>query len=75
MPTTMYRLRPILEGIIAAGRQQFQQPYKQISIPPGGHQSIIIHYQYPYGVNYSTYIFNFLNLVVMPHFLLYLLSL
>jgi hypothetical protein len=32
----MFRLRPILEGIIAAGRQQFQQPYKQISIPPGG---------------------------------------
>jgi hypothetical protein len=30
------RLRPILEGIIAAGRQQFQQPYKQISIPPKG---------------------------------------
>ena len=32
----MDRLRPALEEIIAAGRQQFQQPYKQISIPPGG---------------------------------------
>ena len=35
-PVLIDRLRPILEEIIAAGRQQFQQPYKQISIPRGG---------------------------------------
>ena len=35
-PLLIDRLRPLLEEIIAAGRQQFQQPYKQISIPPGG---------------------------------------
>ena len=35
-PVLVDRLRPVLEEIIAAGRQQFQQPYKQISIPKGG---------------------------------------
>jgi len=35
-PALVERLRPVLEGIIAAGRQQFQQPYKQINIPQGG---------------------------------------
>jgi len=35
-PVLIDRLRPVLEEIIAAGRQQFQQPYKQISIPKGG---------------------------------------
>ena len=35
-PVLIDRLRPVLEDIIAAGRQQFQQPYKQISIPKGG---------------------------------------
>ena len=29
-PVLVDRLRPVLEEIIAAGRQQFQQPYKQV---------------------------------------------
>ena len=35
-PILVDRLRPVLQDIIAAGRKQFQQPYKQISIPKGG---------------------------------------
>jgi len=35
-PALIERLRPKLEATIAAGRQQFQQPYKQITIPHGG---------------------------------------
>ena len=35
-PILVERLRPKLEAIIAAGRQQFKQPYKQITIPHGG---------------------------------------
>lgn len=35
-PTLIERLKPALESIIAAGRQQFQQPFKQIAIPNGG---------------------------------------
>jgi len=35
-PTLIERLRPKLEAVIAAGRKQFQQPYKQITIPHGG---------------------------------------
>lgn len=30
------RLKPALEAVISAGRQQFKQPYKQITIPHGG---------------------------------------
>ena len=35
-PALIERLKPALDSIIAAGRQQFKQPYRQISIPHGG---------------------------------------
>merc|ERR1719186_866279 len=35
-PVLIERLRPALDTIIAAGRKQFKQPYKQIAIPHGG---------------------------------------
>ena len=35
-PVLVERLKPALEAVIAAGRKQFKQPYRQISIPHGG---------------------------------------
>ena len=35
-PALIERLKPALDTIIAAGRKQFKQPYRQIAIPHGG---------------------------------------
>ena len=35
-PALIEKLKPALEAVIAAGKMQFKQPYKQIEIKPGG---------------------------------------